>query len=199
MRRRRIDFALSATVLLAGSLPAVGLAIGAALGRLGANPVETVTHVTGEWTLRFLLLTLAVSPLRRWTGWHRIISQRRTLGLFAFFYATLHLGTWLTLEHFFDWEAIAEDVLERPFVTAGSAAFLLMVPLAITSTRGWIRRLGSRWARLHRLVYASAVLGVVHFAWGVKADLTGPLVHGAILALLLGERWLRRSMRSAAA
>jgi sulfoxide reductase heme-binding subunit YedZ len=177
-------------------LPAAGAALGLLFGGLGANPVETVTHITGEWTLRLLLLTLAVTPARRWLGLSWLTPYRRTLGLLAFTYGCLHLLTWLALDWFFDWGAIWEDIVERPFVTAGMAAFLCMLPLAATSTRRAIRRLGRRWVALHRLAYLAAVLGVVHFLWQVKADLLAPAAHAAVLALLLAAR-LRRSRRNA--
>ena len=174
--------------------PAAWLGWAALFGDLGAEPIETVTHVTGEWALRFLLVALAVTPARRLSGWSWLAPLRRSFGLFAFLYASLHLATYVALDHFFDWPTLLEDVLERPFVTVGFAAFLLLVPLAATSNRAAKRRLGRRWAQLHRLAYAAAALGVVHYAWGVKADLRGPLVAGAVLALLLGLRlwWWRR-------
>jgi sulfoxide reductase heme-binding subunit YedZ len=148
------------------------------------------------------LLTLAITPARRLLGWSRLAPLRRTLGLTAFAYACLHLLTYLVLEHFFDWRSIAEDVLERRYVTAGFAAFLCLVPLAVTSTDAMVRRLGRRWNALHRLVYAAAALGVVHFLWQVKADLREPLVYAALLTGLLGQRawhrWTRRAPRAAA-
>jgi sulfoxide reductase heme-binding subunit YedZ len=157
-------------------------------GALGPNPVEAITHFTGDWTLRLLLVTLAVTPLRRMTGLAWLLRFRRMLGLFAFFYAVLHFATYLWLDRFFELETIAEDVLKRPYITVGFAAFVLMVPLAITSTRGWIRRLGRRWKTLHRAVYAIAVLGVLHFLWLVKADLLEPGIYAGILAVLLAFR-----------
>jgi sulfoxide reductase heme-binding subunit YedZ len=174
-------------------VPALSLAVRALAGRLGANPIETVTHVTGEWTLRLLLATLAVTPARRWLGWSALAPYRRTLGLLAFSYACLHFSTWLALDHFFDWPAIVDDVVERPYVTAGFAAFLCLVPLAITSTRAWVRRLGRRWLALHRLAYAAGALGVVHFLWLVKADLLEPLLYAAALLGLLALRLRRRA------
>ncbi|UHD15897.1 protein-methionine-sulfoxide reductase heme-binding subunit MsrQ [Thiocapsa bogorovii] len=174
-----------------------------ASGALGPNPVEAITHFTGDWTLRLLLVTLAVTPLRRLTGQAWLVRYRRMLGLFAFFYAVLHFTTYLWLDRFFDLGAIAEDVLKRPYITVGFAAFLLMVPLAITSTQGWIRRLGRRWKTLHRAVYAIGVLGVLHYLWLVKADLLEPGIYAVILGVLLGFRvpwadlstWLRSAMR----
>lgn len=154
-------------------------------GDLGANPIEEVTHATGDAALIVLLVTLAVTPVRRLTGWNRLAQLRRPLGLFAFFYASLHLATYIVLDQFFAFAYILDDVRERPYITAGTAAFLLLVPLAVTSTRGWIRRLGRRWQKLHRLIYVSAALAVLHYLWLVKADLRRPLVFAAILAVLL--------------
>ncbi|MGH9580324.1 MAG: sulfite oxidase heme-binding subunit YedZ [Terriglobales bacterium] len=158
-------------------------------GDVTANPIEFITHKTGICTLVFLLLTLSVTPLRKLSGQLWLIQLRRMLGLFAFFYGCLHLSTYVVLDHFFDWDRIVADVYKRPFITAGFTGFLLMVPLALTSTNGMIRRLGGRrWQNLHRLVYASAIAGVVHFLWLVKADILEPAIYGAILALLLGYR-----------
>jgi len=187
---------LPRAVVAIGCLPAVALAVAAALGELGAEPIETITHTTGEWGLRCLLASLAVTPLRRLTGFAALAPCRRPLGLLAFGYASAHLATWLGLEHFLDWAAIFEDIFERPYVTAGMAAFLCMLPLAVTSTRGWQRRLGRRWVRLHRLAYVAGVAAVLHYLWLVKADLAPPLVHAAILAMLLGARlWWARGRR----
>ncbi|TDJ67656.1 MAG: sulfoxide reductase heme-binding subunit YedZ [Proteobacteria bacterium] len=156
---------------------------------LGANPVETVRRYTGDWTLRFLFIALTVTPLRRLTGWHVVIRLRRMLGLFAFFYACLHFVSYIWLDQFFMWDAIIEDILDRPYITVGVASFLLLIPLAVTSTNGMVRRLGGRrWQRLHQLVYVIAVLGVIHFLWLVKSDISEPVIYGAILALLLGFR-----------
>jgi sulfoxide reductase heme-binding subunit YedZ len=188
--------ALQAFAIAIGTLPAASLAISAFTDGLGANPVERVTHVTGDWALRFLLLSLAVTPLRRLFGWSWVVPLRRTLGLTAFGYACLHYLIFLGLEHFFDWQLIAEAVLKRRFVWVGFAAFLCLVPLAVTSTRAMIRRLGRHWVSLHRLVYLAAVLGVTHFLWLVKSDLREPLVYAAILTLLLGLRLWFRLVRS---
>jgi sulfoxide reductase heme-binding subunit YedZ len=188
--------ALQAFTIAIGTLPAASLAVSAFTDGLGANPVEQVTHVTGDWTLRFLLLSLAVTPLRRLFGWSWAAPLRRTLGLTAFGYACLHYLIYLGLEHFFDWQLIFEDVLKRRYVWAGFAAFLCLVSLAVTSTRAMIRRLGRRWTTLHRLVYLAATLGVIHFLWLVKSDLREPLLYAAVLTLLLGLRlwfWLARS------
>jgi sulfoxide reductase heme-binding subunit YedZ len=164
---------------------------------LGANPIETITRFTGSWTLIFLLITLGMSPLRKLTGWNDLIKFRRMVGLFAFFYASLHFSTYLVLDHFFDFERIAKDILKRPYVTVGFTGFVLMIPLAITSTAKMIRRLGKRWQQLHRLVYLVGIAGVIHFYWLVKADIRRPVQYGAVLALLLGFRivnkWLQTS------
>jgi sulfoxide reductase heme-binding subunit YedZ len=160
--------------------------------QLGANPVETLSHRTGDWSLRFLLLTLAVTPLRRLTGWNGLQRFRRMLGLFAFFHVCLHFGVYLIFDQFFDLSAIIADVAKRPYITVGFAAFLLLIPLAATSTNRMIKRLGRNWQRLHRLVYLIAILGVLHYLWLVKADLREPLMYAGILAVLLGYRlWWR--------
>ena len=169
--------------------PAAWLVVGAAQGELGANPIEKVTHETGSLALQCLIASLAVTPLRRVTGWNAIVGLRRMLGLFAFFYATLHLLTYVVLDQFFDWPSIVGDLTKRPYIVAGATSLALMVPLAITSTTGWIRRLGGRnWRRLHRLAYVAAAAAVVHFWWLVKADVTEPALYGAVLAGLLGAR-----------
>jgi sulfoxide reductase heme-binding subunit YedZ len=189
--RRRI---LRAATLLLGLAPAAGLAVAAASDALGANPVEKITHETGAWALRFLMLCLTVTPLRRVTGWRALGLERRTLGLFAFFYACLHLATYVSLDLGFEWSELYEDILERPYITLGFSTFLVLLALASTSTRAAARRLGRRWKTLHRAVYLAGVGAVVHFLWLVKADTREPLVYGAILTLLLGSRagwWLR--------
>jgi sulfoxide reductase heme-binding subunit YedZ len=156
---------------------------------LGANPVDVITRSTGKWTLTFLLITLSVTPVRKLAGLSWLIKFRRMLGLFAFFYGCLHLTTYIWLDKFFDVQAMLHDIAKRRFITAGMTAWLLMLPLAITSTTGWIRRMGGkRWQKLHRLIYFSAAAGVVHFIWLVKADLRRPLTFGAVLAALLAYR-----------
>ena len=193
MRGARLLKPLIAAAALA---PLAWLAVGAWRGWLGANPIETITRSTGVWTLRFMVITLAVTPLRWATGWNDLTRFRRMLGLFAFFYGTLHLLTYLWLDQFFDWGAIAKDVVKRPFITAGFSAYVLLVPLALTSTAGMIRRLGGRaWRRLHRLAYVAAALGVVHYWWLVKLDTRPPRNYGIVLAVLLSVRlwtWSRR-------
>jgi methionine sulfoxide reductase heme-binding subunit len=152
---------------------------------LGANPIEFVTHATGDWTLRFLLLTLSITPLRKLLNQPALIRFRRMLGLFAFFYGALHLITYAWLDKFFDFADMWKDVGKRPFITAGFAGFVLMLPLAVTSTAGWIRRLGGhRWRLLHRLIYASAVAGAVHYYWLVKSDVRLPLLYAGLLGVL---------------
>lgn len=159
------------------------------VGLLGANPIEVITHSTGDWTLIFLCVTLAITPLRMLTRQYWLIRFRRMLGLFAMFYGLLHFTTYIWLDKFFDFHEMVKDVVKRPFITMGFTAFLLMIPLAITSTRGWIRRLGGRkWNILHRLIYFSAIAGVIHYVWLVKKDLTKPLEYAAVLTVLLGYR-----------
>ena len=186
--------AQSITISLA-ALPAAALVVRATTTGLGANPIEEITHVSGDWSLRWLLLTLAVTPARRWLGWSWLAPLRRTAGLACFSWVCLHFLTWLVLDQALDLEAIVEDVLDRRFVTAGFAGFLCLLPLAITSTRGWKRRLGRRWLALHRLAYAAGVCGIVHYLWLVKADLLAPLVYGAILTSLLALRGWRPGPR----
>jgi methionine sulfoxide reductase heme-binding subunit len=176
----------------AAALPAAWLVFAALSDRLGADPIAALTHETGQWALRLLLLTLAITPLRRFTGWARPVAFRRALGLWAFAYACMHLGVYVVLDLGGWWAQLFDDLLERPFITLGFAAWLLLVPLAVTSTRGMMRRLGRRWQRLHRLVYVAAALAVLHFLWLVKADLTEPLVYAGVLAILLAARLRRR-------
>ncbi len=179
---------LKVAVFFAALIPLGLLGLKAYQGNLGANPIEVITHSTGDWTIRFLLITLSITPLRRITGWQGWIRFRRMLGLFAFFYGLLHLTTWLWLDKFFDVHEMIADIYKRRFITVGMAALLLMMPLALTSTKGWIRRLGKRWTKLHRLIYVSAILGVIHYWWLVKADISKPAQYAAILAVLLGIR-----------
>ncbi len=172
-------------------------------GMLGANPIEVITHSTGDWTLIFLLITLSVTPLRKLTRQYWLIGLRRMFGLYAFFYGTLHLTTFVWLDKFFDVHEIVADIAKRRFITAGMTAFTLMIPLALTSTKGWIRRIGGkRWQALHRLIYASAAAGVIHYIWLVKADLRKPLQYAAVLGVLLLYRiimWLRSRTHTTAA
>lgn len=186
-------------VIALALLPAVWLAVGAWRDALGANPIEAITHTTGLWALRFLLVSLAITPLRRVSGWNWLITYRRTFGLLAFTYAVLHVFTYVVLDHYFDSAAIVADIRKRPYVTAGAAAFTCLLPLALTSTRGWIRRLGKRWVTLHRLAYVAAALVVLHYWWLVKADVRAPLVYGAVLAILLLARLVPGIRRRTAA
>ncbi|MBA3949883.1 MAG: sulfoxide reductase heme-binding subunit YedZ [Acidobacteria bacterium] len=157
-------------------------------GDLGVNPVETLTHETGQWSLRLLLASLAITPIRRLTGWNRVIVFRRMLGLFAFFYAILHLSVWVVFDHYFTLSTMLEDITKRPFITMGTIALLLMVPLALTSTKWAIRKMGRRWQTLHRLVYVSAAAAVVHFIWKEKVLIDETLIYAAILVALLAIR-----------
>ncbi|HUY02377.1 MAG TPA: protein-methionine-sulfoxide reductase heme-binding subunit MsrQ [Rhodocyclaceae bacterium] len=167
-------------------LPLMRLAWGVWQDALGANPIEFIQRSLGTWTLNFLLITLTVSPLRKFSGWHWLLRLRRMLGLFAFSYALLHLFSYLWLDQFFDWQAIGKDIVKRPFITVGMAAFILLVPLAATSSNAMIRRLGGRrWQQLHRSIYAIAIFGVLHYWWLVKLDVTLPAIYAVLLFLLL--------------
>ena len=179
-------------VFVAALSPFLWLAFRALTGRLSVNPIEDITLTTGIWALRFLLASLAITPIRRLTGWQRVIQYRRMLGLFAFFYATLHLLTYVVLDQGLAFEFIIPDILKRPYITMGMIAFTLMVPLAITSTTGWIRRLGKKWQLLHRLVYVSALAACIHFLWKVKVAIGEPVYYAAILGVLLAFRLLWR-------
>ncbi|HEU5401768.1 MAG TPA: protein-methionine-sulfoxide reductase heme-binding subunit MsrQ [Terriglobales bacterium] len=190
---------LKPIVFLAALIPLGMLALDALQGNLGANPIETITHQTGRWTLILLLVTLSITPLRRVAGIQWLIQYRRMIGLFAFFYAFLHFMTYIWLDQFFDVHSMLKDVYKRPFITAGFTAFVLLIPLAITSTKGWIRRLGKRWQLLHRLIYVSAAAGVIHFIWLVKADLREPLIYATILGTLMAIRiwfWVEKRRRT---
>jgi methionine sulfoxide reductase heme-binding subunit len=183
------------------TIPALGLGLQFAVEGPGANPIEEVTHVTGEWGLRLVLLSLAITPARRWFGWRWVAPLRRTFGLAGFTYAALHLTTWAFLDLGLDWDAIFEDLTERPYVMAGMAAFSLLLCLAVTSTRGWVKRLGANWVKLHRLVYGAAILGVIHHLWLIKADYQPAIVHASVLAALFAARlaWRARQSRPRAA
>jgi sulfoxide reductase heme-binding subunit YedZ len=180
--------AAKVVIFLAALVPVALLARGALTGHLGVNPAETIQLTTGRWALKFLLISLAVTPVRRLTGWNVVIQYRRMLGLFAFFYATLHFTSYWAFDLSFAFGAMVGDVLKRPFIALGFSAFLLLVPLAVTSTKGWIRRLGKRWSLLHRLVYVAAILAVIHFAWKVKVFTGDPVIYAVILTVLLGFR-----------
>jgi sulfoxide reductase heme-binding subunit YedZ len=181
-----------------GLVPAMLLAWDAYHRKLGVNPIEFATRATGVLTLVFLFITLAITPLRKLTGENWLIKFRRMLGLYAFFYGFLHLLTYVWFDKFFSGREIVEDVWARPFITIGMASFLFLVPLAVTSTNGMIKRLGGkRWAKLHKLTYVAAIGGVIHFYMGVKADTTTPIIFAVVLALLLGYRWVKSRMDAA--
>ena len=181
--------ALKAALFVLCLGPLASLVSGLLADSLGANPIEALTRGLGDWTLRLLLITLAVTPLRRLTGLNWLLRLRRMLGLFTFFYATLHFLSYVWLDQFFDWAAIWKDIVKRPFITVGFTAFLLLIPLAATSSNAMIKRLGGRlWQALHRTVYAIAVFAVLHYWWMVKKDITQPAIYAAVLALLLGLR-----------
>lgn len=189
--KRGIDWRWVGLKALAHALALLPLALlvrGVVLDSLGADPVAEITHATGTWALRLILLGLALTPLRRFSGQAWPIRFRRLVGLYAFFYACLHLATWLVLDLGGFWTQVFDDLVKRPYIMLGFAAWLCLLPLAITSTRGWMRRLGRRWGQLHKLVYGAGVLAVAHYLWLVKADLREPLVYAAILGVLLGLR-----------
>jgi sulfoxide reductase heme-binding subunit YedZ len=183
---------LKPVVFLGCLAPFLWLAYNTVWGSLGVNPVETITNETGIWTLRLLVATIAITPIRWVTGWNPIINFRRMIGLFAFFYATVHFLIYFVLDRSLMLDGLWEDIVLRPYITVGFAAFVLMIPLALTSTRGWIRRMGGRrWNLLHKLVYASAVLGALHYVWKVKLDVTNPMIYAAIVVVLLVWRVVR--------
>ena len=187
-------------LFLTALVPVVLLVRGALTGNLGVNPAETIQLQTGRWALKFLFISLAVTPIRRLSGWNVVIQFRRMLGLFAFFYATLHFASYFAFDLNFAFDTMVTDVLKRPFIALGFSAFLLLIPLAVTSTRGWIRRLGNKWRQLHRLVYVAAILATIHFAWKVKVFTGDPVRYSVVLVALLGFRvaWQVWSHRSAA-
>ena len=184
-------------LFLTALVPVALLVRGALTGNLGVNPAETIQLQTGRWALKFLFISLAVTPIRRLTGWNVVIQFRRMLGLFAFFYATLHFASYFAFDLNFAIDTMVTDVLKRPFIALGFTAFLLLIPLAVTSTRGWIRRLGKKWTQLHRLVYVAATLATIHFAWKVKVFTGDPVRYAAVLVVLLGFRvvWQLREVR----
>ncbi len=182
-------------VFLLLSLPLVGMVTAGFMGELGANPVEKLTHETGEWALRLLIAALAITPLRKLTRLIWLARLRRMLGLYAFFYVSLHFLTYLWLDQFFDFDAIIEDIVKRPYITIGFTGVLVLIPLAVTSTNAMVKRLGGkRWQALHRLAYAAGILGCLHYLWLVKADYTEPAIYSAVLAVLLLARlpWRRK-------
>ena len=194
-RQLRSILVLKTAIWLIGLGPVVWLGFGFFQRALGINPVERIIHVEGRWTLIFLVATLAVTPIRRLTGWNRVIQLRRLLGLFAFFHAGVHFLGYAGLEQFFALRFIIQDVLDRRYITAGFAGLVLLVPLAVTSTRGWIRRLGRKWQRLHRLAYVAAGLGVLHYFWQARSDTFWPWVAALTLAVLFAARLAARKGR----
>lgn len=198
---------LKPAVFLLALLPVVVLAVqlylvytGQNEELLGAEPVKRLEHETGQLALRFVGLTLAVTPLRKLTGWNWLVKYRRMLGLFAFFYATVHLSVFAGLDLELDFGEVGREIIKRPYITVGMASWLMLLPLAVTSTKGWIRRLGGRrWNRLHQLTYLVAIGGTVHFWWSVKKDITEPLIYALVFTMLLGYRlWARRQPTPAA-
>ena len=188
MNQKQTVLALKVVLWLSALAPAVWLLWSLNRGDLGPNPTEALTHTTGMTTLVLLLVTLAVSPLRRLSGWNVLIRLRRPLGLFAFFYATTHFLIWFAFYNVVNVQYMIDDIAERPYITVGFTAWIVLIPLAITSTKGWIRRLGKRWAKLHKSIYIAAALGVVHFYWLVKADTRLPILLGVCLVILLVAR-----------
>lgn len=189
---------IKVALFIACLIPAAGLISGTLTGTLGADPVEAMTHTTGLWALRLLLATLAISTVRKLTGLSWLLRLRRTIALFAFFYAGLHTAIYLVFDQFFDWRDIAKDIVHRPWLTAGFFSFVAMIPLAITSTNGMMRRLGRHWQRLHRLIYPVAAGAVLHYFWLVKRDVSAPTLYLVILALLLVARLCERRKKSPA-
>lgn len=184
-------------VFVASLLPLCFLVYNGVTDKLTANPIEYITHFTGDWTIYFLLLTLSVTPLRILTGQVSLVRYRRMIGLFAFFYASLHFLTYLVLDQFFDFSAIIEDIAKRPYITVGFTAFVLLIPLAATSTRKMVLRLGKRWRQLHSLIYLIAGLGILHYYWLVKADTTVPITLAIVFTILMILRlnWVKNAKK----
>jgi methionine sulfoxide reductase heme-binding subunit len=196
MKNKSIPSKVKPVVFAACLLPVIFLGWNGINGNLSANPISDITNETGVWTLRFIVLTLALTPIRKVTGWHWLIKFRRMIGLFAFFYGSLHFMTYIWLDQFFDWESIVKDIPKRPFITVGFASFTLMLPLALTSTQKMIRRLGGkRWDILHRLIYFTAIGAVVHYLWLVKVVTYRQIAYATVIAALLLFRllWKYRS------
>jgi sulfoxide reductase heme-binding subunit YedZ len=197
---KRIVLSLKVLLWLGALAPTVWMGAGALLGWLGANPIEKLEHVSGMTALVTLLATLSVTPVRRLTGWNPVIQLRRPMGLFAFYYVVLHFAVWMGLDLSLELSWITEDIAKRPYITVGFTGFLLLIPLAITSTKRSIRRLGKRWVKLHRLVYVVPALGVIHYYWSVKADVRIPLLMAAIYTVLMAVRvpgWVKGHARRA--
>jgi sulfoxide reductase heme-binding subunit YedZ len=189
--------AAKALVFFVCLVPGLWLVFRTLTGRLGINPVEDLELTTGIWAFRFLIMTLAITPVRRITGWNRLIQYRRMLGLFTFFYVCLHFAIYIGIDESFGWDLIVKDVVKRPFITMGFTAFVLMIPLALTSTKGWIRRLGRRWQALHRLIYICAMCASIHYLWKVKVMIGSPVYYAAMVGVLLAFRvvWQVRSAK----
>jgi sulfoxide reductase heme-binding subunit YedZ len=201
MRTKRVVLALKVLLWVGALAPTVWLGAGAYWGWLGANPIEKLEHVTGMSALIGLLATLLVTPVRRVTGWNPVIQLRRPMGLFAFYYVALHFSIWMGLDLGLNLSWITDDIRKRPYITVGFTGFLLLIPLALTSTRKSIRKLGKRWTTLHRLVYVVPALGVIHYYWSVKADVRIPILLGVIYATLMLVRipgWVERRARKSA-
>ena len=181
---------LKTAIFISSLTPLALLGWFALTDNLGANPIEVITHWTGDATIIFLLITLTVTPLRKLFGWNDAVKFRRMLGLFAFFYACLHFTTYIWLDQFFDVQSMIKDVAKRPFITVGFTSFVLLIPLAVTSTAAMVRRLGKRWQKLHRAIYVIAAAGVIHYWWLVKKDIRWPLIYGGFLTALLGYRFV---------
>ena len=189
---------IKVVVFLLCLYPLARLVLYAFTGKLGVNPIEFITRSTGTWTLAFLMITLAVTPLRKLSGWNWLLRFRRMFGLYVYFYAVLHFTTYIWFDQSFDVAAVIKDIYKRPFITIGFAALVLLTPLAITSTNGMVKRLGAaRWQLLHKLVYVIGILGVIHYWWLVKRDLTQPIIYACVLALLLGARLVLRKKSTA--
>ena len=188
---------LKVALFLASLIPLIRLGWYGYSSQLGANPIEFITRSLGTWTLAFLLITLSITPLRKLSGWSWLVKLRRMAGLFAFFYALLHFITYIWLDQFFDLSSIYKDVIKRPFITIGFAAFIMLIPLAITSTNAMMKKLGGkRWQMLHRLIYLIAIFGVLHYWWLVKKDITQPLIYALVLTILLGYRVMMRRLKA---
>ena len=181
---------LKTAIFISSLTPLALLGWFALTDNLGANPIEVITHWTGDATIIFLLITLSVTPLRKISSWNDAVKFRRMLGLFAFFYACLHFTTYIWLDQFFDFRGMIKDIAKRPFITVGFTSFVLLIPLAVTSTAAMVRRLGKRWQKLHRAIYVIAAAGVMHYWWLVKKDIRWPLIYGGFLTALLGYRFV---------
>lgn len=187
---KQIAYLVKPLIFILCLLPFLSLVLGAINDELGVNPVETLTHETGEWALRFLLITLSITPLRRLLNINWLIKLRRMLGLYAFFYASLHFVTYIWFDQYFDWQEILSDIVKRPFITIGFASLVLLLPLAITSNNAMQKRLKKRWLVLHKLAYVIPMLVIVHFIWSIKADYSEPLFYTCIFLILMFPRYL---------